>query len=534
MQVFQKTIKLSTKCLVLAAYTVAVFHIPFFRHAMQHTEGGWNAVLLIASAALLMLVADFLVYYLMLCLGRIAGKCVLAFTMVGNAVMLYFVNSFEVLITRSMMANVFNTQYSEASSFFSWVLVGYVVLLGIPPCIYIFIRRTDQGSWRRFLGSIGIAVATIVALLFANMGNMLWIDRNSTELGSLIAPWSYVVNTVRYYNKQKKKNVKEIMLPDGRVVTESRDVCVLIIGESARRDHFRYYGYARDTNPYTAGDSLTALPAVAAATNTISAVRAMLQPEQTDKLYEILPNYLYRLGVEVAWRTSNWGEPPTHFTNYVKKKQLQERYPDAEQKAYDGILLCGLEDEIRACENAKQFVVLHTYTNHGPTYCNNYPPQFEVFKPVCKTVEMAHANRRELVNAYDNSIIYTDYLVHSVISMLRDMPDRRSCVIFMSDHGESLGENNLYMHGVPLFMAPKEQTEIPFLVWTSDTTMNVKPTQTVEQYSIYHSVLDFLGIDSPVLKPAMSVFSRTRNGISLQSKERRQYSSPHNLLICRN
>jgi len=167
-----------------------------------------------------------------------------------------------------------------------------------------------------------------------------------------------------------------------------------------------------------------------------------------------------------------------------------------------------LEDEIRACQKTKQFVVIHTYTNHGPTYSTNYPPQFEVFKPVCKTVEMAHANHEELLNAYDNSIIYTDYLLHSVITMLRAMPDRRSCVLFMSDHGESLGENNLYMHGVPMIMAPKEQIEIPFLIWTSDTTMEVKPLKTVEQYSIYHSVLDFLGIESPVLKPSMTIFER--------------------------
>lgn len=508
MQVFQKTVKLSTQCLVLAAWTVAVYHVPFFRHATGHMEGGWNAALLTTSAALLMLGADFLVYYLLLYLGRIVGKCLLALTMIGNAIMLFFMNSYEVLVTRSMMGNVLNTQQSEASSFFSWGMVFYVLLLGVPPCIYIFARKTDYGSIRRFLGSMGITLATVAALLFANMGNLTWIDRNSTELGSLIAPWSYIINTIRYYNHQKKKNVKETLLPDGRIATQSRDVCVLIIGESARRDHFRYYGYAKDTNPYTAGDNVTPLPGIAAATNTIDAVRAMLQPEPSGKLLEILPNYLHRLGVEVSWRTSNWGEPPTHFPNYMKKNQLRKKFPDAEQKQYDGILLSGLEEEIRACRKTKQFVVIHTYTNHGPTYSTNYPPQFEVFKPVCKTVEMAHANRQELLNAYDNSIVYTDYLIHTVITMLNAMPDRRGCVLFMSDHGESLGENNLYMHGVPMFMAPKEQIEVPFLVWTSDTTMGVKPLMTVEQYSIYHSVLDFLGIDSPVLKPSLSVFEK--------------------------
>lgn len=380
------------------------------------------------------------------------------------------------------------------------------MLLGIPPCIYIFLRKTNYGHFWRFLKSLGVSLASLVFLIFANMSNWTWIDRNSTELGSLIAPWSYIVNTVRYYNKQKKKNVKEILLPDGRIATESRDVCVLIIGESARQDHCRYYGYSKDTNPYTAADSLTALPAVAAATNTISAVRAMLQPEPSDKLYEILPNYLYRMGVEVSWRTSNWGEPPTHFPNFVKIGQLREQYPDAEQVDYDGVLLCGLDEEIRACVKTKQFVVIHTYTNHGPTYSTNYPPQFEVFTPVCKTVEMSRSNHEELMNAYDNSMIYTDYLIHTVINILRNLSDRRSCVLFMSDHGESLGENGLYMHGVPMIMAPKEQIEIPFLVWTNDPSMKIKQLPVAEQYCIYHSVLDFLGIETPVLKTSMSIF----------------------------
>lgn len=506
MQVFQKTVKLSTKCLALAAYTVVAFNLPFFQHALQRMECGWNAWLLTASAVLMMLGVDYFFYYVILYLGRFVGKCLLTLTMIGNAIMLYFVNCYEVLVTAGMMGNVLGTQYSEASSFFSWTLGAYVLLLGLPPCIYIFVRKTDYGSGRRFLNRTGCSVAILVTLALVNMSNWTWIDQNATELGSLIAPWSYIVNTCRYYNSSMKKKAKEILLPDGRIVTESRDVCVLIIGESARRDHFRYFGYSRDTNPYTANDSLTALPAVAAATNTISAVRAMMQPAPSDELYEILPNYLYRIGVDVSWRTSNWGEPPTHFPNYVKIGQLRELYPNADQWQYDGILLCGLEDEIRACDKKKQFVVIHTYTNHGPTYSTNYPPQFEVFTPVCKTVEMSRANHVELLNAYDNSIVYTDYLIHAVISQLRNIPDCRSCVLYMSDHGESLGENNLYMHGLPMFMAPKEQTEIPFLVWTNDKSMKTKHLPLVEQYCLYHSVLDFFSIDSPILDFSKSIF----------------------------
>ena len=151
-------------------------------------------------------------------------------------------------------------------------------------------------------------------------------------------------------------------------------------------------------------------------------------------------------------------------------------------------------------------VVLHTSTSHGPTYYKKYPPEFEVFSPVCTTVEMSKADPKELMNAYDNTIVYTDYLIHSVIEILRGIPQRRSCVIFVSDHGESLGEGNLYMHGVPILVAPKEQIEIPFIVWTSDEVLEIDPEKKVGQYHVFHSVLSFLGIDSPIYDESLDIF----------------------------
>ena len=119
---------------------------------------------------------------------------------------------------------------------------------------------------------------------------------------------------------------------------------------------------------------------------------------------------------------------------------------------------------------------------------------------------MAKADRAELLNAYDNTILYTDFLVNSTIEILKNITDRRSCLIFISDHGESLGENNLYMHGVPMALAPKEQVEIPFIVWSSDKTVSVADVKDAGQYHIFHSVLDFLDIESEIYNPAMTIF----------------------------
>lgn len=506
MKIFKEKASLATVSIVLSVFTLVAFHFPFFRLVLENIEGGFNGVLITGGLGILMLALNFFFYYLVLFLGRFVGKCILAFTFIADAISLYFINTYEVLITDRMMGNVFNTQYSEASGFFSWAAVLYVLLLGVIPCIYIFARKFDYGSWKRFFANIGIGLAVSIGIALVNIQNWPWIDRNATELGSLLMPWSYTVNSVRYYNSVQKRNRKEIPLPDAKIVSDSKDVCVLIIGESARRENFSLYGYGKRTNPLLEKDSVTALIADAAATYTTAGVKAILDHRPSDKLYEILPNYLYRTGVDVVWRSSNWGEPPVHIEKYYKAKDLKAMYPEADER-YDGILLAGLKEEILASDKDKMLVVLHTGTSHGPTYNKKYPPEFEVFSPVCNTVEMSKADPVELMNAYDNTIVYTDWLVHSVIEILRGIPERRSCMMFVSDHGESLGEGNLYMHGVPMSLAPKEQIEIPFIVWTSEEAAQVNAPEKAGQYHVFHSVLDFLGIESPVYDKSMDIFN---------------------------
>lgn len=505
MSLFPKKASLTAYCLVLSLFTLVAFHGPFFRQLLQRVEGGFNGVVLAVSAAVLLFVLDFLLYYLLVYLLRLIGKCIVAFTLFGDAVMLYFVREYEVLVTDEMMGNVIHTQTNEAVGFFSFTFVLYVLGFCVLPCLYVFARKVDYGSWKRLPGCVGVSLAALLAVVFGNMKNWPWIDRNAPVLGSLLMPWSYTVNTFRFLSAERSRNEQEILLPDVTAVSGSRDVCVLFIGESVRRDRFSLYGYSRETNPYTSRDSVTALVANASATYTTAGVKAILEPFESGQLYEILPNYLQRAGADVTWRTSNWGEPPVHTEKYYRIGDLREKYPEVDGR-YDGILLSGLREEIMASDSAKVFVVIHAYTNHGPAYHTDYPAEFEVFTPVSSTVEMAKVSREELDNAYDNSIVYTDYLIHSVIDIVRSVPDRRGCVLFVSDHGESLGENNLYMHGVPMAMAPREQIEIPFVVWTSDPSLRVKDLPEVGQHHVFHSVLDFFHIESPVFDENFSIF----------------------------
>ena len=504
MSFFREKARLSAYSLLVSVYTLCAFHIPFFQHAAHCLEGGFNSVLIVGMGLVLLLGLNFLLTYFLVYCFRLVGRTLVALLLCLNAVSLYFLVDYDVLLTDEIMGCVFNTQYSEASGFFSVSLVLYFLVLGVLPSLYVMGRKLEYGSWKRLLGSIGLAVALMLAAVFGNMKNWPWVDRHSTELGSLILPWSYIVNSFRYYDGERKKDVQEILLPDVTAVSSTRDVCILMIGESARQDHFAYYGYPKPTNPYTAADGMVAFKADASATYTSAGVRAMLEAEETRELYEILPNYLQRAGVDVTWRTSNWGEPPVHTEKYYKMQDLKERYPEADSR-HDGLLLAGLAEEIQGSEQDKVFVVIHGYTNHGPSYNTNYPPEFEVFTPVSSTVEMAKVSHEELLNAYDNSIVYTDWLIHQAIEAVRTS-GRRGCVLYVSDHGESLGENNLYMHGVPYSMAPREQIEIPFLVWTSEN-LPVKKLDKVGQHHVFHSVLRFFGIESPAFNEEKCIFA---------------------------
>ena len=491
--------------LVLSIFTTLAFHIPAFNAVLENIESGWNGVLIFASVAILMLAANYFFYYLLLWLGRIVGKIIIAFTFIADAISLYFINTYEVLITDMMMGNVFNTRFSEAEGFFSLSAVLYILFLGVPPCIYLFAKKTDYKTFKSFLKNIGTSLLIILLVVLANMRNTLWIDNNSTQLGSLLMPWSYTVNSIRYYNRVKKRNKKEILLPDAKFTNDSKDVCVLIIGESARRKNFSLYGYERNTNPLLAGDSVKTYIANSAATYTTAAVKAILDHKETGKLYEILPNYFFRNGADVIWRSYNWGQPPLHIDKYISHRGLAERYPDADAR-YDGLLLTGLKEEIEASDNNKLLIILHLSTSHGPTYNQKYPAEFEVFKPVCQTVEISTADKQELLNAYDNTILYTDYLVHSTIEILKGITDRRCCMMFVSDHGESLGEDNLFMHGMPKNIAPKEQFEIPFIVWQNDANTTMKEFEEVEQYYVFHSLMNYLGMESEIYNENMNIF----------------------------
>lgn len=503
----KNSLKITHFALLMSFLNLLLFHFPFYSFVFNNVDyKSFNGVFLIISIMVIMLVLNAFIFYLICFRSHVVGKSLLVLFFIINAIAVYFINTYGVLIDKTMIGNILNTNYAESSSFFSIKLIVYIILFGVLPSIYIIKVKIINVTWKKFAITSSLTLLFIFVLVFANASNWLWIDKNAKTLGALPMPWSYTANTYLFYAGKHKSNEKEILLPDATIKDNQKSIVVLVIGESARSQNFSLYGYKKNTNPLLSKmDNLFHFDATSCATYTTAGVKCILEHENTDQLYEILPNYLYRNNVEVIWRTTNWGEPPVHIKNYQNRDALMANCK-GEGCEFDEVLLDGLKEQILASEKNKILVVLHTSTSHGPTYSKKYPAQFETFKPVCNSVELGDCSQEELISAYDNTIVYTDYILSRLIEDLKHLNEYKSTMIFVSDHGESLGEKNLYMHGVPMSIAPKEQYEIPFIVWLSDRSKELKPNKILSQNHIFHSVLNFLNIESPVYNEGMNIF----------------------------
>ena len=493
----RKILPLSAFSCIVSIGTLLLYNIPFFQFVIDKgNESEVSVVWLVASLVVIMLAVNFMMTYLVMFCLRMVGRILLAILSLINATAVYFIQTYNVIIDATTIENVFNTRYSEASGFFSWGLWLSMLIFGVLPALFCLFQPVVIGKAKKLGVYCGSSLAVILVVGLLNINQTLFISEHDTELGGLLQPWSYIANTYRVISFIQDEQAEEIKLPDGKITDNEKAVVVLVIGESARKANFQLYGYQRDTNPLLSKQKeLKVFQANSCATYTTAGTKAILEPKDCDDLYELLPNYAFRMGVDVAWRTSNWGEPPIHIDEYLTDTELAEQYPDVDSD-YDGILFAGLRQRIESSGKNKVLIILHTSTSHGPQYAKKYPKEFEVYKS------------DDIVGAYDNTIRYTDFLLDSLINTLRSMNDWKSSMIFISDHGESLGENKMFMHGLPMKLAPKEQYEIPFLVWTSEHFRAYKNNlpAVLEQHYIFHSVLNLLSIQSPAYNEEYDIF----------------------------
>jgi lipid A ethanolaminephosphotransferase len=504
---------------VTALLNALLYHMPLFSFAAADLDlSSVTGDLTLATLLVVLLSETVLLLTLpaLISIRLLKPFCMLI--AMGNAVAVYFVVTYHVVLDATMMGNVLNTNFTESSEYLHPTLVAYVLALGVLPCwllARLHIRRTPR--LRVAAVALACLLITVIWCLLTSR-SWLWFDENSKRVGGMILPSSYLINSGRYLVPRLMTSDVPAPLPPATFSSDEKTVVILVIGEAARAKNFQLYGYSRPTNPLLSKASVVALKnATACATYTTAAVRCILDSSLPfSTRYEPLPSYLQRNGVDVIWRTRNWGEPPIKVQTYQKASDLAADCAGA-RCAYDEVLLSGLEQRVKTSSSQRVLVVLHQSGSHGPAYYAKYPPEFEHFKPVCKSVELGKCSHDELVNAYDNTILYEDYFLFRVIGVLKQLQDTATLLIFVSDHGESLGEYGMYLHGIPYTIAPDVQRDIPFIVWMSDEFIRQKAVQrgrleaqgVHSQRDIFNTVMGAFSMHSNAYTGKYDIFSET-------------------------
>lgn len=425
---------------------------------------------------------------LLLVCTRWTTKPVIAALLPASAAGTWFVQSFRIYLDPSMLRNVLSTNPAEAGELLTPGLMVHLLLYAGLPIGLLFFVRLRERRWAQAARTRLLALAAVAVVLVAALASMMQpfasLMRNHKEVRYLITPANLVWSTgsvllrdVRGAARPRQPLSSDpVLQSDG--VPRAR-VVVLVVGETARAANWGLSGYARQTTPLLAGlDVLNFAEVTSCGTNTETSLPCMFAPvgrrqydEDRIRGSESLLHLVDRAGVRVHWRDNQSG--CKGVCDDLPQDEVQSLNPaglcDGGQCLDEG-LLSGLDERlVRAdAQGGTHLWVLHMLGNHGPSYSRRYPKAFSRFEPACRNDDLSRCSREEIVNAYDNALLYTDHVLAELVAMLKARSDRvDSTMVFVSDHGESLGEKGLFLHGMPYAIAPQEQTRVPMVMWWS-------------------------------------------------------------------
>lgn len=497
-----------------------------------------DALYLLSFAVLVFIVIN--LFLMPLTLLRPAAKPLLALAVLLAGFASYFVSAYGVLVDKVMIRNVFETNGTEAGELVNLNLIFYVGLLGVLPAFLVMRAGVMAVSWRRELAHRGIAlgmtvigVGIVAAAFYQDHASTF---RNNRELRHMIVPVNYLAGVGSY--------IGEIIRPDlpyqaigsdaklGRTWSaagaERPMIVVLVVGETTRAADFGLDGYARQTTP-----KLAAIPGLinfskvsSCGTSTAISVPCMFSdlgrerfdPEEA-KARDNLIDIVKRVGFEVQWFGNNTSCQGV-CRDVPETRVPRESYPQyciGDSPCMDGAMFDMFGKTLKE-PSGKRFVVLHMLGNHGPGYHLRYPKEFEKFTPVCRETDFSKCEVSAIVNAYDNGVLYTDHLLADTIRQLAALGDQAdTALIYVSDHGESLGENGIFLHALPYAVAPEVQTHVPMVLWTSPgfasrmgIDMSCVASRKDREWShdnLLHSVLGMLNIETQASRAEQNLFS---------------------------
>lgn len=558
---FQARPQLSAEALLAlgAIYLLLACNGPFWRAAMAGRDmmslasWGFALALLLACAG---------VYFtgmalLTLPAPRRGVRPLLAVLFLVSAAAAWFMDRYAVHFDGVMLRSVLVTNWDEARELLSWGLVGNVLLFGALPAALLWWPRIKARSWGWALAWRGASIVGALVLAVASVwtvsGDFAALNRNHKEVRYLLTPGNLVAAAVREAAGSTKLRAGQPRLAvgadarlgtawTGRAQARKPVLFVLVVGETARAPNFSLNGYERATNPeltrHKATGQLVNFPQVTSCgTSTEVSLPCMFSPfgrrhydEGKILSHESLLHVLARAGFQVLWRDNQSGCKgvcaglPTQRLDHAKVEGLCFEGQCLDEVLVQGLPKIAADAALASDGQGNLFIVLHQLGSHGPAYYRRYPAAYKRFAPACEDESLRNCTPEKVRNAYDNSLLYTDHVLGRVIDFLAQAGGRKgrydTAMLYLSDHGESLGESGLYLHGMPWAIAPDEQTHVPMVAWLSPAfahdfgvdmaCLRARSGEALSHDNLFHSVLGLLDVSTSAYEPALDLFKPCR------------------------
>ncbi|HHQ4540022.1 TPA: phosphoethanolamine transferase [Aeromonas veronii] len=527
--------------LLLVLFFALVLNWPIFLHfytvlsALTHVKAGFAiSIPLVLIAALNAVFIPFTFRFVL--------KPFFTVLILTGSIVSYAMLKYGVIFDAGMIQNIVETNSGEAGAYLNGSVALWFLLTGLLPVLVLWSLRIRyparwyQGlAWRA--GALAISLLFIGGVAAFYYQDYASVGRNNKSLAKEIVPANYVHGLYKY----GRDVLFATPIPYQQLGTDARVVArgskptlmFLVVGETARSQNYSLNGYGKATNSFTAKEQgvVSFKDVRSCGTATAVSVPCMFSnltrrgyDDQLASSRDGLLDVLQHAGVSVLWKENDGGCKGV-CRNVPTIEILPKSYPALCQgeSCYDEVLLEGLDQQIAGMKGNK-LVAFHLMGSHGPTYFRRYPASERVFMPDCPRSDIENCSNEELVNTYDNTIRYTDKVVGLLIDKLKSLESQYDVgLVYLSDHGESLGAMGLYLHGTPYKFAPDDQTRVPLLTWFSpqlqaDRELDMgclaaeASSQRFSHDNLFHSMLGIMDVQTRVYDNKLDLFKPCRAG----------------------
>jgi lipid A ethanolaminephosphotransferase len=418
----------------------------------------------------------------LICHGR-SARWLLALVLFSSAFAGFYMQEFGIVIDTVMLDNLFQTDRKEALGLLSRHMLAFVSVLGVLPALWLLFmapaRCFDRDSLRVRAVQVGLLLVLMVTCIGPYPAHYVDFIREHKLARMYLNPGFTHYSLIKWVNQHlsipESAALEQVATDTQKLSTDIRhELVIMVVGETARYDRFSLNGYHKLTNPRLQQEDVVSFKQVSSCgTSTGVSVPCMFsvlgRQQYSAKKARHMENALDILkehNVSVLWRDNNSDSKGVATRMAYEDFQSPAMNKTCDTECRDVGMLQGLDQYIQPHNGQDIMIVLHQMGNHGPEYYRRYPKAFEKFTPVCRSSDLSKCSQQEIDNAYDNAILYTDYFLSEVIQLLKKYDhSHETAMLYVADHGESLGENGHYLHGAPYTIAPREQTHVPVILW---------------------------------------------------------------------